>query len=351
MSPWAPESPIHEQDKRAPGPEAGSPEPASAGGLSTEPPSARRGPAYIPLWVKAVPFFLSAFLFLSGLFAIFSPIPILFLHFQSGRRYAWLAAATNLLLVTWAGNWTSLGGGWTSAAIYGVFVLSLGLSLPEYLRARRPLDLAAFLALVTMGVTGALWIAADSHFRHVNPWTELRNQTSQLVDTIGTRLNPTVAPSDSEEPPATPQELKESLLVEMPSAILVFSLVLIWANVVLLFRLNPSGLRERLGVGPSYFRKWKAPDWLIWPTIGSAFLLITDQGWPSDVALNLFKFLMAIYAIQGLSILSFFFDVWNVRGLLRTLAYLLAVFLMMPLLLLIGVADLWIDFRGKLRQS
>jgi uncharacterized protein YybS (DUF2232 family) len=71
----------------------------------------------------------------------------------------------------------------------------------------------------------------------------------------------------------------------------------------------------------------------------------------SDVSLNVFKFLMAIYALQGLSILAFAFDAWRVRGGFRALIYLLAVFFMMPLLLSLGFFDLWFDFRGKFRQS
>ena len=56
------------------------------------------------------------------------------------------------------------------------------------------------------------------------------------------------------------------------------------------------------------------PEWLVWPTIATGFGLLVDLGPASDVAINVFKFLMAIYAIQGLSILSFFFDLWNVGG-------------------------------------
>jgi len=88
-----------------------------------------------------------------------------------------------------------------------------------------------------------------------------------------------------------------------------------------------------------------------WPTIAAGGFLILGKGWPADVALNLFKFLMAIYAIQGLSILGFFFDVWKVRGFLRSGAYVIVVLLMMPLLLGLGFFDLWFDFRSKVRQS
>jgi uncharacterized protein YybS (DUF2232 family) len=60
---------------------------------------------------------------------------------------------------------------------------------------------------------------------------------------------------------------------------------------------------------------------------------------------------MAIYAIQGLSILSFFFDVWRLKGVFRALGFVIGVVLMMPLVLSLGFFDLWFDFRSKFRQS
>jgi uncharacterized protein YybS (DUF2232 family) len=147
------------------------------------------------------------------------------------------------------------------------------------------------------------------------------------------------------------EEWKENLITEFPSAVAVFALVLVWTNLVVLLRLNPGGVREKLGLEPAFFRKWRAPEFLVWPTIASGFFLVFDAGLFSDIALNLFKFLMAIYAIQGLSILSFFFDVWKLKGMFRALGFLMGVVLMMPLVLSLGFFDLWFDFRSKFRQS
>jgi hypothetical protein len=47
--------------------------------------------------------------------------------------------------------------------------------------------------------------------------------------------------------------------------------------------------------------------------------------------------------------LSFFFDLWNIRGFFRAAGYLVSVFVMMPLLLSLGFFDLWFDFRAKFR--
>ena len=126
---------------------------------------------------------------------------------------------------------------------------------------------------------------------------------------------------------------------------------MIWINLVMAVRLNPGGFRDRAGIPLARLKEWKAPEFLVWPAIAAGGILILGKGWPADVALNAFKFLMAIYAIQGLSILSFFFDVWKVRGFLRSGAYVLVVLLMMPLLLGLGFFDLWFDFRSKVRQS
>ena len=144
---------------------------------------------------------------------------------------------------------------------------------------------------------------------------------------------------------------KQDLLVEFPSAVGVFALVLVWVNTFILLRANPRGIREHLGLNASYMRLWKAPEWLIWPTILTGFFLLVEWGRASDVSLNIFKFLMAIYTIQGLSILSFFFDLWNVRGVFRIVGFVVGVFLMMPLVLSLGFFDLWFDFRAKFRQS
>ncbi len=79
--------------------------------------------------------------------------------------------------------------------------------------------------------------------------------------------------------------------------------------------------------------------------------LIGDFGLATDVALNVFKFLMAIYAIHGLSILNYFFDYWKIRGLLKWIGFSFSLFLMMPLILSLGFFDLWFDIRSKFRQS
>ena len=335
MSQWVDNSNPGTPQSEGAGETGGSTAPANSG----TPPAA---PVRFPIWVRVVPFFLSSFLFLSGIFSIFAPLPILLLFLHTNRKWAWLAALTNMVLVYVAG-------GPSAIHFYAVFVLSIALFLPELLFKKYSLEKACALTLLILGLIAALMVAGYAGLHHVNPFFELKNQVSALVDYMVQNLSP-----DAREQwmgTSEPAEWKHKMLVEIPSAVGMIALALVWINLTLVLRLNPRRIREQLGIDSRYFQNWKSPEYLVWPTILAGFLLLAETGWPTDVALNVFKFLMAVYAIQGLAILSFMFDVWNIRGFFRTLAYVVAVFLMMPLLLSVGFFDQWFDFRAKFRQS
>ncbi|MGK5084468.1 DUF2232 domain-containing protein [Bdellovibrionota bacterium FG-1] len=298
-----------------------------------------RKPISTPLWLRVVPFFLSAFFFLSALFSIFAPLPILFLRFRAGRKWSFIAILTNSLIV-------GVAAGTVSLAFYFIFVVAVAVSMSEGIDRRKSLEKIAAMSLVTAGVCGVVVLAWYSFGHSVNWMQEVRLQISAMVDFLQQSMS-----NGSSLSPGDIDEWKKNLFREFPSAVAVFALVLVWANLVTLLRINPAGIRDKMGLNARFLREWKAPEWLVWPTIVTAFFLIVEVGRISYISLNLFRFFMAIYAIQGLSVLSFFFDLWKVRGFFRTVGFLIATFLMMPLLLSLGFFDLWFDFRSKFRQS
>lgn len=318
------------------------------GGNSGGAPARKRA---FPRWVGALPFFTSALLFLSGFFSVFAPLPLLLLRMQKGRAWLWSAALSNSVLVGALSGTLSL-------AFYLIFVLGIALSLPELLtrEARQPkgrvLEKAAAITLLIMVAIGIALAVVQWQTQGTHPIATFKAEISQILG----QLNP---PAESGRPTVDEldlEEAKENVFRAMPSALAIFSLVMVWLNLSLLIRLNPNSLREKLGLDASYFRRWKTPEYLVWPTILAGGIMLLEgswifQGWVTDGANNVFRFLMALYALQGLSILSFLFDVWNVRGFLRSLGYIASIFLMLPLLLSLGFFDLWFDFRSKLRQS
>jgi uncharacterized protein YybS (DUF2232 family) len=301
----------------------------------------------IPGWIRIVPFFLSALFFLSAFFSIFAPLPLIFARYRQGSRGAVLAAVTNSILVAVASGGLSL-------AVYFIFIVTIGLLMPEVidrLKTRASLGRIAALTLLGMALTGAVTVVVYSHVQGAHPLHEFRNQVSAGVEFLTESLPPEATLPTEEER----EEWKRQVLLEFPSVVAVFSLLLIWANLVILFRANPEGVREKSGLTVGFAREWRAPEALLWLTITSGGLLVVNLYYPigpvRHVATNVFRVMMSIYAIQGLSILAYFFDHWNVRGFLRILGMLAAVFLVMPLLLSLGFFDQLFDFRGRIRQS
>jgi hypothetical protein len=307
------------------------------------------GPAVqrrIPAWIRVVPFFVSSFLFLSGLFSIFAPLPLLVVGLQGNAAWLILACLTNGALVYVLGGLASL-------ALYTVFVLALAILMPLLLKRQVGIEPTVFLTLGAMVLAAVGWILAEAHLHHVTPAQEIHSGVDQLLSYLTNSLSPDARKNWMGE--VDPETWKRDFIVELPSAALIASLIMVWANLVFLVRLNAGQIRERLSLDGQFFRRWKAPEILLWPTILSGAVLVFESWIPGqlavDVALNVFKFLMAVYAIQGLSILAFVFDLWHIRGFFRSIGYLVAVLLMMPLVLSLGFFDLWFDFRGKLRQS
>lgn len=285
---------------------------------------------------------LSAFSYMSALFSLFSPAPLLILFFLFGRKWTWLGILGSAFLV-------GLLKGSFNLAIYLIFVLPIVLVMTELLKRKSSLEKTVAATWVSICVVGIAFGLAYARVHSVNPWTVLNQELSQSVDQVVQSIQESGKQVwvDSGEL----EEWKSNVLMEMPSGVAILALLMIWANLMILLRANPRWIRESLGLKENFYREWKAPAFLVWPTIVAGFFLIVEVKYVSLVALNVFWFLMSIYAIHGLSVLSYFFEAWNVRKSFRGAGFGIAAFLMRPLLLALGFFDLWFDFRSKIRQS
>jgi hypothetical protein len=144
---------------------------------------------------------------------------------------------------------------------------------------------------------------------------------------------------------------KKAVIPEIPWKVGVFILLMVWLNVMMIMRINPDQACDRMGLGPNYYKTWKVPELILWPSMVGALLYVLLPGTPSLIGLNLIMFFGAVYTLHGLSILLFLLDAWKVRGLARSAGILVAVFAALPLLAGVGFFDQWFDFRGKLRQT
>lgn len=311
----------------------------------------------IPVALKAVPFFLSATLFFSGFFALFAPLPLLILALRSERSasvqrmWLWLATLTNGLLL-----WFLAGP--VSITAYAILIVPIALLLPEFLQRRYSLTRVVGLTLLSILVVTLTGVGVYSWIKQVNPVLEIQTQLGAGLNVLFESLSEEARKSLlGTGDPIEVADVQRAVIQELPSALGILALAMVWTNLLLVLRMNVGRIRERLGLDQGFFVRWRAPEWLVWPTIAAGGLLIFDFGGAAGMAgvavaaLNVFKFLMAIYAIQGLSVLSYFFESWGIRGMFRSLGYVIALMALLPLLLGLGFFDLWFDFRRKLRQS
>ncbi len=290
--------------------------------------------------MQLLPFFLSALLFLSALFTVFSPLPLMLIAIRGKTKFIVLAFLTNLV-------WVTLGAGWVSTGFYFSMIGVIGLALPQFLLRGWSLEKSMLYSFGWMLVGLLFFGVIYWQVTGILPWVGIQEQVSFVVDQLNQNNQLPSGPSSQ-----LPIEvLKKNIWIEMPSALAIFCLIAIWINITLFIRLGAPETHEKISFKLTDFKNWKAPDFLIWPTILAGASLLNDFGLTSNIGVNVFKFLMAIYALQGLAILGYFFDHFGIKGIFRSLLILFIVLLMMPLLLAIGFFDLWFDFRKKLRQS
>ncbi|HTL12466.1 MAG TPA: DUF2232 domain-containing protein [Bdellovibrionota bacterium] len=315
-------------------------------GTSTDP-SGRPGPRPIavgalsaPRWIRLVPFLVSSLLYLSVFFAVFAPVPLLLLRYRAGWRWQVSALLTNALIV-------GLLGGLPSAGLFLATIGTCSAFLPyalERFRGRPDRAIGATVGAMMLAVlagAGGMWAVSGRH-----PVRELKTAAQTVVQKLRE-----VSGTPASQWTQTPEELQRELLVELPSGALILSLLLVWANMLVLTRVSPGLGRNVVGAPEGFFKRWRNPDWMVWPTIVAGFSLLSDFGPVSDVGINVFKVLMALYGLQGMAILAWILDVWQVKGLIRTCLFVLIATTGVPLLLAMGFFDLWFDFRAKFRQS
>jgi uncharacterized protein YybS (DUF2232 family) len=93
--------------------------------------------------------------------------------------------------------------------------------------------------------------------------------------------------------------------------------------------------------------RWSAPEWLVWLLLAFGFGLFIPVAPISDIALNGFICVAAIYLCQGLAIMGFYFQSLSVPAIVRGIIYFVvfAQPVVAGIVSIAGIFDMWIDFR------
>jgi uncharacterized protein YybS (DUF2232 family) len=99
--------------------------------------------------------------------------------------------------------------------------------------------------------------------------------------------------------------------------------------------------------------RWQAPDLMVWGVIIAGFALFLKISVIKLLAINALIVMAVIYVYNGLSIVIFLFNKYNVPRWARFGIYALILIQQMSLaiLSLMGLFDQWIDFRKIHKKS
>jgi uncharacterized protein YybS (DUF2232 family) len=118
------------------------------------------------------------------------------------------------------------------------------------------------------------------------------------------------------------------------------------AGINLFLAMRNREISDSLSVGT--FRSYRNTDLLVWVLIAGGFMLAFGTPVLEIAGLNMVIVALSLYLLQGLAVISWFFERYTVSRLLRVIFYIF--FAVQPFLAimvaLLGLFDLWANFRA-----
>jgi uncharacterized protein YybS (DUF2232 family) len=270
------------------------------------------------------------------LLMLFTPQPGLRLRQSAGPAAVWLLVA----LAT-----AAIGGiaGASAAALYVVTFALLTLLLPALLEREWSVEVSVGIASAAVACAVlALCLGAAS------PAELLATLRASLEDV---RHEAVLVYGRAGLPADVLQNLEDAsrrlidLVMRLTPALFLSSIA-----AVVLLNLDLLRRRQRAhGLVPVFgdLTRWKCPPELVWVLIGSGYAMFLPSGVAQLLAMNIFGVLLGVYFCQGLVIAQFYMRRWHspmwVNGLVYV--FILVEWLLATGVTLLGVFDLWADFR------
>lgn len=274
----------------------------------------------------------------AGVFVNLSvPLPAAYVHMRVGTP---IGIAVVLLV---AGTLLAVGDPSGSVAYLFQFGLASAL-LPWLLRRGWFWDRAVAATLLTLLAVAGVVLGGYAASRGVAVSALVEGYVQGEVDTaLAVYRQAEVPEQQLEDLSRVVGQMADFMVRAWPGLVTVATGAVLVLTVLLLSRLA-AGNYHLPGVP---FRLWKAPEHLVWPLILGGFGLLYADGGLRDIAINLLTVLLPVYFLQGLAVVTYYFQRRGLPPFMRGLGYLLLVVLNpLPLIVTgVGVFDLWADFR------
>jgi len=301
--------------------------------------------AVIPLWgailaTVGLVFAAGALKATSFFFNLLVPLPIAVLTLRQGLRSGLIAL---LMTSAFLAAVSPVGG----VVAYLLQFSIASLLLPLLLRQGRRWDKAIALSWAVMLLTVAIVILAEAAAQDLSLASMLNDYIGREIGQLKELYSQTKdLPTEQKEQLITVlDDLGKTFEIIWPAILTLLAGFLLVIQVLFLCLLKGT---QKLISGPAFI-DWKLPDYLVWPMITAGFAAFFAAGTFQTIAINLLIILFPLYYLQGLAIVTYYFQQRGTSLWLRAISYLfLALFNPLPFLLAgVGLFDLWGNFRTK----
>ena len=286
-------------------------------------------------------FCVSVFMPIVGfLFAIFMPLPILFYRSKLGRRQGVIVPLIVIAVMS------VVFGGLTMDMIFFSGLMVLGFAMSEMFEKALSVEMTVVGACGIVLGTGVFAILLYSIIANtgivalVSAYVATNLALSlELYQAIGIPQETIDTISGSLD------QIQYVLVRLLPSLVAASTLFVAWTNLI-----AARPIMERRGLYfPDFGRlnRWQAPEILVWGVIGCGLIMLLPATGIRLIGVNGLLVLLTIYFIQGIAIVSFYFEKKKLPRTIRIILYMMIAFQQLFLLVIIciGLFDIWINFR------
>ncbi len=305
--------------------------------------------SFLRLLLTITLFLAASLLPFAGLvFLLFLPLVLYVLCFLADPGKTLIAFLASLCVVTillWALNASASAPALAAAGFAGMLM---------FWTVQKRFSVEGVVLLPSLLLVGAiaLYFIYGGMQLSITPWQLVEKRIQEAVE-LNIRLYsqfPLNAEEIQEITNSKPQMISLFTMI-FPALCVIAAVFTIWINLLAAGRLLKG--RGILPAPLSALSEWSAPAWLVWIFIAAGGMSAVPMAPVRFSGVNLFLVASFIYFLQGLAIVSFFFQHRNISPFFRFFAYFLIAIQQMLMIAIaaVGLFNLWVDFRKYLRKD
>ncbi len=272
------------------------------------------------------------------------PLPVFLVGWRLGDRAALgLAVVAALLLVATQPTLKGLLDNLSFGELLLMGLLLSSLRNRGYYPAHGIIVTATVLTLIAL-----LFLLGQSALSGQGPLALLQEKARGTAQTLHKVFTETGVETGSLMPLGFSQPDWETLIVRIFPALFVINAAFVaWLNTVAARFLAHNLKWDEPGLPLS---EWYNPEWLIFLFLVTGFMLLVPVKSLRLISLNLLLVIGFLYFCQGVAVVAAMFQRFHVPSFLRLLGYpLLFMNPLFFLIIILGLMDLWLDFRRRHR--